>query len=36
MKFLIGFIVGILVADVGVMRIAQALQSVVDFIKSFL
>ena len=34
MKFLIGVIVGILVADIGVMRIAQALQQVVDFIKT--
>jgi len=35
MKFFIGFICGILVAEIGVMRIAQALQEFVDYVKSF-
>ena len=34
MRFLVGIIVGILIGEVGLVRIAQALQSVVDMIKS--
>jgi hypothetical protein len=35
MRFLFGFIVGILVSEIGVHRIAQALQQFVDHVKSF-
>jgi len=34
MRFLIGVVVGILIGEVGLMRIAEALQNVVDMIKS--
>lgn len=35
MRILIGIVIGIIIAEVGVVRIAQALQHVVDMIKSF-
>ena len=35
MRFLIGVVVGILLAEIGPMRIALALQNFVDYIKSF-
>lgn len=35
MKFFVGFICGILVAEIGVHRIAQALQDFVNYVKSF-
>ena len=34
MRFLFGIIVGIIVGEVGLVRIAQLLQHAVDFIKS--
>jgi hypothetical protein len=34
MRFLLGIIVGILIGEVGLVRIAEALQSVVDTLKT--
>jgi hypothetical protein len=34
MKFLLGVVVGILIGEVGLVRIAQALQSVVNTLKT--
>ena len=34
MRILIGIVLGILIGEVGLVRIAEALQSVVDIIKS--
>ena len=34
MRFLVGVVVGVIVGEVGVDRIAHSLQSVIDFIKS--
>jgi len=35
MRFFLGFITGIIIAEIGMMRIAQALQQFVDYVKSF-
>ena len=35
MRFFFGFIVGIIVSEIGMMRIAQTLQQFVDYVKSF-
>jgi len=35
MRFFLGFIAGIIIAEIGMMRIAQALQQFVDYVKSF-
>jgi hypothetical protein len=34
MRFLVGIVVGILIGEVGLVRIAQALQTVVDTLKT--
>jgi len=34
MRFLVGVVVGILIGEVGLVRIAQSLQSVVDTLKT--
>jgi hypothetical protein len=34
MRFLVGIVVGILIGEVGLLRIAEALQSVVEMLKS--
>jgi hypothetical protein len=34
MRFLLGIVVGILIGEVGLLRIAEALQSVVEMLKS--
>jgi len=34
MRFLLGIVVGILIGEVGLVRIAEALQSVVEMLKS--
>jgi hypothetical protein len=36
MRFLLGIVVGILIGEVGLLRIAEALQSVVEMLKSLI